>query len=269
MSDQHARQSFLGANSEATLAAAKIGVVGLGGGGSHIVQQLAHIGVGQFVLFDPDHIDVSNLNRLVGGTLADVRERKLKTVIAQRVIEEVNAKARVTAVSEDWRNRAELLRDCDILVGCVDSYASRGELEVAARRYVIPYLDIGMDVHRVGDEYVLAGQVILSMPGQPCLRCVGFLNDAVLKAEAERYGQAGDRPQVVWPNGVLASVAVGIVVGLLTPWHTRSTETLYLEYDGNGISVERSNRMRNAPSVCRHFGSIEGLGDPWFRLGAE
>ncbi len=66
------RQSFLGPESEEIIDQAVIGVVGLGGGGSHVVQQLAHIGFRNFVLCDPDYISKSNLNRLVGGTLADV-----------------------------------------------------------------------------------------------------------------------------------------------------------------------------------------------------
>ena len=44
------RQSFLGANSETVLGRSKAALVGLGGGGSHIAQQLAHIGLGHFLV---------------------------------------------------------------------------------------------------------------------------------------------------------------------------------------------------------------------------
>ena len=36
------------------------------------------------------------------------------------------------------------------------------------------------------------------MPGEPCLRCLQLVTDERLKAEAQRYGVAGSRPQVVW-----------------------------------------------------------------------
>ena len=62
------RQSFLGVDSDARLAAATVGLVGLGGGNSHVVQQLAHLGLGGFVLLDDDIITLTNLNRLVGGS---------------------------------------------------------------------------------------------------------------------------------------------------------------------------------------------------------
>ena len=55
--------------SEAILDAATIGIVGLGGGGSHVVQQTAHMGVGGYVNADPDVIEDTNTNRLIGGTL--------------------------------------------------------------------------------------------------------------------------------------------------------------------------------------------------------
>ena len=75
------------------------------------------------------------------------------------------------------------------------------------------YIDIGMDVH--GEKPpVIGGQVVLSSPGRLCMRCMGLLTEAKLAEEAARYGKAGSRPQVVWPNGVLASTAVGLGVEL-------------------------------------------------------
>lgn len=44
------RQSFLGPESDALLNGSTVGIAGLGGGGSHVAQQLAHVGIGSFVL---------------------------------------------------------------------------------------------------------------------------------------------------------------------------------------------------------------------------
>jgi len=52
-------------------------------------------------------------------------------------------------------------------------------------------------VHEIGAEFLIAGQVVLSSPGYPCLRCLGIVTDAALEQEAKRYGAAGSRPQVV------------------------------------------------------------------------
>jgi len=57
-------------------------------------------------------------------------------------------------------------------------------------------------------RFLISGQVILSLPDGPCLRCCHLITNERLQREAERYGAAGHRPQVVWPLAVLASTAV-------------------------------------------------------------
>jgi molybdopterin-synthase adenylyltransferase len=91
-----------------------------------------------------------------------------------------------------------------------------------------PYIDIGMDVHDLGNQFAISGRVILSMPGELCMKCMGFLRDDLLAREAENYGAAGSKPRVIWPNGVLASLAVGVFVELVTPWQNRHRRVWYL-----------------------------------------
>ena len=117
MNARSLRQDFLGKASDEILNGLRVAIVGLGGGGSHIAQQLAHIGVRQFVLFDPDQIEESNLNRLVGGTVADVRNKEWKVQISSRIIRAVKPEAKVIAVKTQWQARADLLRDSDVLFG--------------------------------------------------------------------------------------------------------------------------------------------------------
>ncbi|MDE2184831.1 MAG: ThiF family adenylyltransferase [Alphaproteobacteria bacterium] len=156
---------------------------------------------------------------------------------------------------------------CDVIFGCVDSFRERDELERFARRYLIPYIDLGMDVHPVPSGFGIGGQVVLSSAGGPCLRCLGIITDERIRREAEQYGAAGSRPQVVWSNGVLASLAVGLFVQLICPWHAAPVSTACCEFDGNRHRVE-TNRLDNAGDLqCRHFRDDE-LGDQFFsRLG--
>ena len=259
------RQSFLGAKSDQILAATTVGLVGLGGGGSHIAQQFAHLGIGGFVLTDPDMIDLTNTNRLVGGTIADVEAKLPKVEIAERLIRGLQPNARVKTFKSDWKFALDELKDCDILLGAVDTFKDRDQLERFARRLLIPYIDIGMDVLELPDHrFLINGQVILSSPGGPCLRCCNFITDDRLAREAEKYGAAGSRPQVVWPNGVLASLAVGIAVELLTPWHKNSSGFVYLEYDGNRKTVSISHWVSALGKYkCPHYYPDE-TGDPAF-----
>jgi len=259
------RQSFLGADSESRLYAATLGLVGLGGGGSHIVQQTGHLGIGGYVVVDPDRFAETNTNRLIGGTLADLETVTTKVNIAERLIRALQEQPRIISVHDTWHNATGELKRCDIIVGAVDSFKEREQLERFARRHLIPYIDIGMDVHDLGNKtYLIGGQIILSMPGKACLRCCGLITEERLTLEANKYGAAGSRPQVVWSNGVLASTAVGFITQLLTPWFKEPPEFVYLDYDGNRgtlIPNDRMELLRN--KVCQHH-PTEETGDPLF-----
>jgi hypothetical protein len=260
------RQSFLGNNSDAVLAGVRVAIVGLCGGGSHVSQQLAHIGVGEFVLCDPDIVEESNLNRMVSATHEDAVKGRGKVAVTRGKILDVNPSAKIVQCPGSWQSYALELRKADVVFGCVDSYSERSQLEIMCRRFLIPYIDVGMDVSSAGSDRVISGQVILSMPGYPCMRCMGFLNEGLLAREAQAYGEAGGKPQVVWPNGVLASTAVGMFMTLTLPWHSQgSAPSLFMEYDGNTHSVFASRRMIAISSMtCRHFDGPQDLGDPFF-----
>jgi hypothetical protein len=257
------RQSFLGADSDQKLRGATIGVVGLGGGGSHVVQQTGHVGIGGHVAVDPDHITSTNTNRLVGGRLSDLDPALDKTAIAERLLRDLQEEPRIIAIPKSWHDATDDLKRCNIIVGAMDSFKEREQLERFARSHLIPYIDIGMDVHPLTPKtFLIGGQVILSMPGKPCLRCCGLITDERLKREAEKYGAAGSNPQVVWPNGVLASTAVGLVVQLLTPWFNNPPEFVYLDYDGNKGTLTPNDRMEFlANTICPHHPANE-VGDP-------
>ncbi|MDR6661278.1 hypothetical protein J2W51_003864 [Tardiphaga robiniae] len=261
------RQSFLGTHSDAILESTTIGIVGLGGGGSHVAQQTAHLGVGAYVNADPDIIEETNTNRLIGGTLADVDACMPKVAIAARIIRALHPKAQIISVQDDWHNAVDDLKRCAVIVGAVDGFREREQLERFARRHLIPYIDIGMDVHDLGKlGFLISGQVILSMPGAPCMRCCGFITDERLKQEARKYGAAGARPQVVWSNGVLASTAVGLLTQVLTPWYPNPPAFVFLDYDGNKGTVTRNSRMELLNDhVCPHHPSDEA-GDPLFDI---
>lgn len=259
--DRYSRQSFLGETSEDAIANCTIGLVGLGGGGSHEAQQLAHIGFKRFVIYDGDTVETSNLNRLVGAFSWDALAETPKLHIAKRTIYGLQPDAQVAGYACRWQDNPAPLKRCQIVLGCVDSLAGRAELEVLCRRYLMHYIDIGMDVHGT-TKPVIGGQVILSSPGGLCMRCMGFLTDKDLADEAARYGQGGPRPQVVWPNGVLASAAVGLAMDLVTDWTGLRRKHAYLCYDGNEGTLKESLTLKRHPMTpCSHFDPTD-VGDP-------
>jgi hypothetical protein len=266
MNERFSRQSFLGEAGQEAIGRCLVGLVGLGGGGGHIAPQLAHVGFMQYVTYDADIAEDSNLNRLVIATEADVAAGTPKVEAAKRRILGVRGAAQVKTYRCRWQERPEPLRACDLVFGCVDSFAERRELEACCRRYLIPYIDIGMDLHQAGDEPpVMGGQIILSMPNGPCMFCLGYLTEEKLSREAARYGAAGGRPQVVWPNGVLASTAVGVAVDLLTDWSRSLRGPVYLAYRGNdGTIVPHPRLVHFQGGACPHY-PPDQVGDPLFK----
>lgn len=246
------RQSFLGPDSESILANSRIGVVGLGGGGSHLVQQLAHIGIRHLVVYDPDCIDPegSNLNRTVGATEDDVVQETPKIEVARRLFRGLHATGTFVASQRRWQDDPLPLRTCDMVFGCVDGIHERHQLEAECRRYMIPYIDLGMDVHSDAGIPRICGQVVLSMPGDLCLHCLQFVE----RLSKPKYGDAGGHPQVIWPNGILASTAVGLATELLCHWSATVTGSQYLVYDSRTRTVAEDPRMRYwRSSTCTHY----------------
>src|SRR5262249_20425937 len=228
-------------------------------------------GVGEFVLLDPDKVEETNLNRLVGATEEDVAQERSKVLVAERLIRGVNRWARIRGYEAEWQQYAIELRPCDVIFGGVDSFIQRDQLETAARRFLIPYIDIGMDVTPVDDGFSIGGQVAVSMPGELCMRCLGIITDERLAQEAQVYGAAGGRPQVIWTNGVLASAAVGMFVKLITPWEKQPVFPILLEYDGNAQSLLPSKKLEYVEGKrCCHFDGLNNIGDPfWLPTGKE
>jgi hypothetical protein len=188
------RQSFLGANSEQRLAEMTVGLVGLGGGNSHVAQQLAHAGVGHFVLADADHVSLTNLNRLIGGTWWYVLKRTAKVMIMKRMILAINPKARVEIHCEQWQLVGDALKHCEVIVGGLDNVRGKDELDAFCRRFLIPYVDQGMDVHKLrgGHGHLVAGQVVLSEPGaRACVAWESLPTPRWLKNHANMVPPAG------------------------------------------------------------------------------
>ena len=191
------RQSFLGQRSPQTIQAARIAVIGLCGGGSHVSQQLAHIGFSNILLVDHDRADDTNINRMVGLTANAVANKAYKTDVIAREIMAINPQANVQKMTCKWQECEQILRECNAIIGCVDSFGQREQIERFSRRFMIPYIDVGMDVSGQEGRYFITGQSILSLPGHACMRCMGFLTEEVLAREAGKYGAAGGKPQVV------------------------------------------------------------------------
>lgn len=262
------RQGFLGPHARERLGAARVGLVGYSGGGSHVGQQLAHVMVPRLTVFEPQDVEDSNLNRLVGATHDDVGQPKVG--VARRVLAGLMPMDEVHILPARWQEHAEALRACDVIVGCVDSAHERDEIERECRKWVIPYVDIGLGITLPaidGEDPLVAGQMAVSLPGEHCLRCFRIITEAELAREADDYGDRAPAPQVVWSNAVLASIAVGVVVELITGWRRKALPHRILRLRGDGtVGPPEEYRSAPLPARCTHY-QMEDAGPAVVRRG--
>lgn len=60
--------------------------------------------------------------------------------------------------SPPWQEQTAHIQECEVVFGCIDSLAGRGDLEAFARRSMIPLIDIGMDVNAIADGFISAAR---------------------------------------------------------------------------------------------------------------
>lgn len=262
---------FVSKAGQDTLAGTRFAIVGVGGLGTHVVQQLAFLGVKNFTLIDPDVVEDSNLNRFVIGD--DSAVGKPKVQVARSFIEGVNPDALVACIQDDVRSDSAVsaLQQVDYIVGCVDHDGPRFVLSAIAAVCGLPYMDLATDI--ADDRTYYGGRLIVCEPGNGCFSCFSRPLDsreidAYLESAEQTqfrkdvYGQrVADHqetgPAVVSLNGVLASLGVSeILVGLTGIRKPRRK----LEYRGTlGVVVDMAADWN--PATCRICTRVANTGD--------
>jgi molybdopterin/thiamine biosynthesis adenylyltransferase len=155
----------------------QVAIVGAGGIGSQLIQNLVYLGVADFVLVEAELVDATNMNRLVTARARDVGKSKL--ALARRLIKGVKPKASVRVVERRLQSTEALdaLKGTDVIFGCVDNDGARLILNELALAYGIPYFDlaVGIDAED-GRVSVAGGRVTVVLPGEPCLHCMGEID---------------------------------------------------------------------------------------------
>src|SRR5206468_3349737 len=160
---------------QATLRQLRVAVVGAGGLGAHLIQQLLHLGVGELVVVDRDHVADSNLSRLVGARRRDVWRRTPKVKLARRLARAIGSPTTVSTVNGDVTEEsvARAVLGCDVIIGATDNHWSRTVLNAIAYQYYVPVLDLGVEIQPEGAS---GGRVAWLAPGGGCLWCMQVLD---------------------------------------------------------------------------------------------
>ena len=214
---------FFGQRGQDRLANASVAVVGIGGLGTHVVQQLALLGVGKLVLIDREEVDETNRNRYVGLRHDDPVPGMPKVALGRRLAGETNPHIDVIPISESLCSRTafDAIISCDYVFGCLDNEGARLILNELCVAYAKPYFDLASDIVDGGAKY--GGKVCAVLDDQGCIVCydeldteaarIDLMSDKQRKDHESIYGVPVDDlgeagPSVVSINGVIASLGV-------------------------------------------------------------
>ena len=226
-----------------------VAVVGIGGLGTHVVQQLALLGVGSMALIDDEELDDSNRNRYIGAWHDDPIPGTFKTSIGRRLVRLIDPSIDVTEVKETFRSQSafDAVAKADWVFGCVDNDGCRLILNEVCSAHGKGLIDLATDV--VSDDKIRYGGRVCVCTGDSCLYCLQEIDPAAAVEELKDDVARKDRdtiygvnrsvlrrsgPSVVSLNGVVSSLGVTefmvAVTGLRKP-------SRFLVYDGTSGKV--------------------------------
>lgn len=263
-----------GVEGQIALSRLKIAIVGVGGTGSVVAEELARVGVKDVLLLDSDSIEDSNVSRLFGSYPDDVGTKKVKVIAAH--LRKLGAK-NVHQIADTALRQPVLmhLRDRDIVFSCVDNDRSRSILNRFAHQYLIPVVDVGVRLDgRTGAIQRVAGRVSLVGSGMICLRCSQHVSAERIRAESlpiserrnlqrEGYVMGIDEPvpAVVSLNVTLAGLAVTAALNMFLNL-TGGVQPLNQLYDAtDGIVFTAKDNHESECDVCGESTGVKALGD--------
>lgn len=234
----YARQLIMDEIGEAgqqKLAAASVLVVGCGGLGAPVLYYLAAMGIGHLGLCDGDVVSLSNLNRQVLYSAADVGQPKALTAAARLCALNPTLHTTVYQRFLDAKLAAAIISDYDIAVDCLDNFSARFLLNDACVAAGKPFVHAG-----VGEFF---GQLLTVTPGRgPCLRCL-FPEGEQKRRQEKPLGIVGPTAGVV---GALQALEVlKYLLGL--PINNDG----FLLYDGLNLRLEKVALAASAGCQCQ------------------
>lgn len=122
------------------LAEKKVVILGCGGIGGYLVENLVRMGIGELTVVDGDVFQPSNLNRQSLATAETLGQKKVHA--AEAYAKAVNPNVRVRGVSEyfDGTNANRLIARADLVMDALDNIPGRLLMEEICAAHAIPVL---------------------------------------------------------------------------------------------------------------------------------
>jgi len=243
----------------------KIGIIGLGGTGSIVAEQLVRMGAENLILVDHDTFEDSNLTRMYGTKKSDLGKKTFKVELIRRHLLEINPRINCEIIKESICKRDVLafLSQCDFIFSCVDRQAPRAVLNELSYQCFIPVIDVGVGVDKIEGE-IIRGNIRASVigPNFPCYFCQGIITPEAITAEhltPEEYSRRRKEhyvpdiglatPSIISYTSMAGSLGVILFLSLLSKYkNKRLSPTVLLPIDFS-LSVNADQILRMSPKI--------------------
>jgi len=244
-----------------------ISIVGVGGLGSVVAEHLIHMGFHEINLIDPDVLEMSNLNRVVGAYYEDARQKRYKVDVVKRHVTHINPKATVLACKKDIHDKEmeSVLALSDWMIVATDNHSSRLKVQEISVKFFVPLLSLGVNI-TVKDSKIedMSGEVITARVGDYlCLHCLNRINpiqvaserhpDQTIREELVKRGYVTGKdikePAVKTLNTALATMAVEMLINQYTDAR-RHVPLLVYENNGSMSIYEDRESVQQRNKHC-------------------
>ena len=247
----------VGESGQQRLLQTQVVIIGLGGLGGHVAQQLAAAGIGHLYLLDDDKVEASNLPRQILFGPLDLGHSKV--LVAQRQLRQRNPQLAVTALER--RFDADTARQLPqqfpalqhamnggnlLVLDCSDNMQTRQAVNRWCVQQQLPLVSAAIS------EF--AGQLLLvhmsQHPQAGCYRCL--FNDIEPTATCQNHGVLG--PSVAVMASLQAQLCLNYLLAIAPP------DPPLLLFDARHMHLREIRRQRDpACPVCHAAPELPSL----------
>lgn len=186
---------------QAILSQKSVCIIGCGGLGGGVIENLVRLGVGKLTIVDHDAFDVTNLNRQVLSNEANIGKSKAEEGATQMAV--INSEIEIVPINVEINeeNCRQIIADHDLVIDAVDNIKTRIILEKACEEEGITLIH--------GAIAGWNGQVAVIRPGDRVLQNIYQGNEE--RGDELQTGNPSFTPAVV--SGLQAAETIKVLLG--------------------------------------------------------
>ncbi len=230
----------LGEEGQHELLTASVALIGCGGLGSHIANNLVRAGVGRIKIVDRDYVELNNLQRQVLFDEQDAAQSSPKAVAAAQELETINSQVRIKPLVADVgaANVEDIIGDVDLVLDGCDNLQTRYLINDACVKHDIPWI--------YGGTVASYGMTMNILPHQtPCLRCI--FPEMPLPGATPTCVTAGILISIV---AIIAAIQCSEALKLLTGRGQLNEGLIHIDVWENSFEVFSVERLKETCPAC-------------------